>query len=271
MAERHISGKDQFRSYFSNNVVYDDLDFKFVEEYADPVLEHYLQSLDKPKCSNDGSIASKRCTRCNVLLCEKCSNCIPNNQNDPPWPSGQNLCQECVSILHRHSESMYKVNRNKIIFFFILLGIWFYPGVIVPILVYIANRDIMATLLALGMVGVVFAVFKKGILLFFDGDFDGIFSNGVISGILMGLVVLLLKGCLYGIFAPVWMACKFILSVYYLIRMKRLMQEDYAATEDNDRVSQQYIDTYFEMVNITRALKLKEPTPDGVIHLNLLQ
>jgi len=256
MAELHVCGKEPFRSYFSEHIVYNHVNFKFAEEYADPSLKIYLQSLSLPNCKNHRTVASCVCTQCNSLICNQCSHQIVYQSEDAPWPSGQILCSECVKMLHKHSEVMVKRNRRRILLFFAGITL----GLILPTVQCIIVGKVETFFLILGIEGFLVATVKKTLYESIDTFSDG-YSP---FDLLIWFITLVFRLVLWELITPVWILWKCTQNLYWILKMKELIKADELAAENEDQIYTQYVDTYFKLVNITRALHLEEP-----IHIDI--
>jgi hypothetical protein len=245
MASRRIGDREQFREYFSRNLLSREIDLKMAQEYADPALMEYLESLNVPECREHAAEAVHECSRCGELLCDLCVHTVPceewGEDEDPPWPVGKVLCPSCVDLLRGHIRRMIGRCRIKIIFHMSL-------AILLIVMSFLLSEgDVGFFFLGMGFGGLVIYFVHQ---LFCAHTCENCEETIDPSG---WIILFLLKILLFSLITPIVLLWSLVRSVIWLIRIAQLQKLEDCRTDF----------VYCELVKITRAVHSSEPNGWG--------
>lgn len=256
MAEHSICNRSQFADLFSQQLIYNDINFKLAREYADGELREYLEGLVMPVCQPHQKLAVCSCACCNTLICPDCTirvNADVNMdgslvwpQDKQPWPIGKNLCQSCACKIQEHNKVMQK--KNMVCILAQLIGVCVMLGIVYAI----SNFKIEEFFCTLGGMGAVcmgyYLVRNKKL-----GDLS-IGGVGCLTGILLIMFVLVF------VFLVLFACALFLTPLMLLILfLRRLFWIGQILAIILKSDSSEYIENYHTLIRITRNLRLEEP------------
>lgn len=248
MTEYRVRNRENFRQYYSENIISTNSRLLLASEYADEDMRAYLDSLTPPHCNAHQVTATARCQHCGGMVCPDCAIIAPQPGplNPAPWVAGKRLCPDCMQHFLTHSKEMQRKNLIKIIFHLILIF-----GLVTIAIVMTLQRDgsFFETLglvsgLCIGLVYFVHAIstYKEN---------DAPFFSALIMTALAVLVCTFLA-------LPV-LVFLVLHRIYWIIRMCRYVRTMQPSPSGETRPPEAVISAYYGMVQITRSLQRKEP------------
>jgi len=248
MAEHSICDKDEFRQFFEENIVYDNIDLKLSQKYADEELKEYFLTVSFPKCVFHDETATNRCDICSTLICDGCTVRIDNGKKfeSSPLFHKKNICPNCMARMYSHSEKIKR--RNCLHCIMHLVGV----GIILALAVCFSSGELKSFFIGLGiMSGIVFFI-KHGLL----GELMETLMAGELVGFIIGLVLLVLISTLLAPLVLLWVIVR---RVYLLIKMGLLIKAVDTKSNDITDKNKSIINAYYQLVEITDSLGLNEP------------